>query len=154
MRIGVISDTHASELNDIASPIVEALKKVDLIVHAGDFTKISVLEGLRSVGPVKAVCGNMDSGNIKTILPQRELFVFGGKKIGLTHGSGAPWGITHRVRRLFDDVDDLDIIIYGHSHRANKEMIGKILLFNPGSARDSFGLLDINDCIKADIIKI
>jgi hypothetical protein len=154
MQIGVLSDTHADRLSDISPKIIKALENVDLIVHAGDFTNISVLEGLRSLGPVKAVCGNMDSGNIKTILPERELFEFGGKKIGLTHGSGAPWGITEGVMKLFDDVSDLEILIYGHSHRATKKMVGKTFLFNPGSARDSFGLLDIDDDIKADIIKL
>jgi len=154
MRMGVISDTHASGLNDIAPVILDTLSNVDLIVHAGDFTRISVLEGLRLMCPLKAVCGNMDSGNIKEVLTQRELFTFGGKRIGLTHGSGAPWGITHRVIKMFEDTHDLDIIIYGHSHKANREMIGKTLLFNPGSARDSFGLIDIDGGIRAEIINI
>ncbi|MCK4698107.1 MAG: metallophosphoesterase family protein, partial [Dehalococcoidia bacterium] len=38
MRIGVVSDTHVTELSEMAAPILAALTKVDLIVHAGDFT--------------------------------------------------------------------------------------------------------------------
>ena len=47
MRIGIISDTHVTTFDEIPAPIVTALGGVDLIVHAGDFTKRAVLEGLR-----------------------------------------------------------------------------------------------------------
>ena len=151
MRIGVVSDTHITELSELAAPILAALTKVDLIIHAGDFTGKAVLDGLKSMGPLKAVCGNMDSGELRKILPQKELFLVGGKKIGLTHGSGAPWGIANRVRNMFDDVD---IIIYGHSHKANNELVRGSLLFNPGCARNSFGLLTVDDEISAEIVRI
>lgn len=151
MRIGVVADTHVTELSEMAAPILAALTKVDLIVHAGDFTGKTVLDGLKSLGPLKAVCGNMDSGELKRILPQKELFVVNGKRIGLTHGSGAPWGIAGRVRTMFDDVD---IIIYGHSHKADKELVRGSLLFNPGCARNSFGLLTVDDEVNAKIVRI
>lgn len=151
MRIGVISDTHVKTLGEIPEPILIALAGVDLIAHAGDFTQRAVLDGLRSLGEVKAVYGNMDSGELKTMLPQKELFVASGKKVGLTHGWGAPWGIARRVRQMFGHVD---VIIYGHSHEPSNEYIEGSLLFNPGQARDSFGLLTINDEIKAEIIRV
>jgi hypothetical protein len=149
--IGVVSDTHVKELSEMAAPILAALAGVDLIVHAGDFTGKSLLDGLKSLAPVKAVCGNMDSGELRKILPQKELFVIGGRRFGLIHGSGAPWGIAGRVREMFDDAD---IIIYGHSHQAYKEFVRGSLLFNPGCARDSFGLLTVGDEITAEIVKI
>lgn len=151
MRIGVISDTHVRTFNEIPDSILIALSGADLIVHAGDFTERAVIEGLRTLGEVKAVFGNMDSAELKRTLPQKELFVLNGKKIGLTHGSGEPWGIARRVRQLFGDVD---LIIYGHSHEPNNQYIQGSLLFNPGRARDSFGLLTIDDEIKAEIIGI
>lgn len=151
MRIGIISDTHVTTFDEIPAPIVTALGGVDLIVHAGDFTKRAVLEGLRRLGEVKAVCGNMDSDELRGMLPHKELFVVNGKKIGLTHGSGGPWGIAGRVREMFSDVD---VIIYGHSHEPNNQFIRGSLLLNPGRARDSFGLLTINDDIKAEIIRV
>lgn len=151
MRIGVISDTHAKTFSEVPASILKSLTQVDLIVHAGDFTERAVLEGFKALGEVKAVCGNMDSSELKEILPQKELFVVRGKKIGLIHGSGGPWGISDRVRQMFSDVD---VIIYGHSHQACNQYIRGSLLFNPGRARDSFGLLTIDEEIKAEIIRI
>lgn len=151
MRIGVISDTHACTLSEVPDPILKALAEVDLIIHAGDFTERAVLEGLRKLGEVKAVHGNMDSDELKRMLPPKESFVVNGKKIGLTHGSGGPRGIAGRVREMFSDVE---LIIYGHSHEPANQYIRGSLLFNPGRARDSFGLVTIDDEIKAEIIRI
>ena len=151
MKIGVISDTHAKTLSDVPGAILTALTEVDLIVHAGDFTERAVLEGLSTLGEVKAVRGNMDSSELKRMLPQKELFVVNGKKVGLTHGSGAPWGIAGRVRKMFSDVD---VIIFGHSHEPCNSYIQGVLLFNPGQARDSFGLITIDGGIRADIVRV
>jgi putative phosphoesterase len=151
MIIGVIADTHATTIDDIPFKIRNALATVDLIVHAGDFTQKAVLDGLRSIKEVKAVAGNMDSGELKRILPQKELFTAGGKKIGLTHGSGGPWGIAERIREMFSGVD---LIIYGHSHQSWNQSIQGTLMFNPGRARDSFGLIHINDEIEGEIIAV
>ena len=151
MRIAVLSDTHVRTVNEIPERIRTALAGVDLIVHAGDFTENAVFEGLRALGEVRAVRGNMDSGELKRILPEKELFVANGKKLGLTHGSGGPWGIAGRIRQLFGDVD---LIIFGHSHEPYNQHLQGSLLFNPGRARDSFGLLIIEDEIKAEIITV
>lgn len=151
MKIAVLSDTHAKTVNEIPERIRAALTGVDLIIHAGDFTESVVLEELRALGEVKAVHGNMDSFDLKAMLPEKELFEISGKKIGLTHGSGGPWGIAGRIRQLFHDVD---LIIFGHSHEPCNQYFQGSLLFNPGRARDSFGLLTIDDEIKAEIIRL
>jgi len=151
LKIGVISDTHVRTVDEIPEKIRQALVEVDLIVHAGDFTARAVLDGLKTIGDVKAVAGNMDSVEIKGLLPLQELFVINGKKIGLIHGWGGPWGIADRIRDKFADVD---LIIYGHSHQSRKQFIRGSLLFNPGRARDSFGLITIGDEIKAEIIPV
>jgi putative phosphoesterase len=151
LRIGVISDTHTSSIDELPAKIIKTLTRVNLIIHAGDFTERAVLEGLKKLGKVKAVCGNMDSDELKKILPQKELFEVDHKKIGLVHGSGGPWGIAARVRELFGDAD---IIIYGHSHQPDNQYIGESLMFNPGQARNSLGLLTIEKEIKAEIIRV
>ena len=150
MKIGIISDTHAGEITDLALPIRQALTRVDLIVHAGDFIRMPILEGLRAMGRVEAVCGNMDCGEIKTSLPESKAFEIKGKRIGLTHGSGAPWGIAERVRSKFDAVD---IIIFGHSHQTYNRYVQGTLMINPGSAKSSYAILTINDEVRAEIFK-
>ena len=151
MRIGVISDTHVQTIEDIPPAIMKALEKVDLIIHAGDITERAVFEGLRELGEVKAVYGNMDSGELKRMLPDKRIIDVEGKQIGLVHGSGGPWGMEERVRLLFGEVD---IIIFGHSHLSFNEYIRGTLMFNPGRARDSFGILTIDKEIKAEILRV
>ncbi|HEY82515.1 MAG TPA: metallophosphoesterase family protein [Dehalococcoidia bacterium] len=151
MRIGVISDTHAMTADELPARVRMALAGVDLIVHAGDFTEKAVLDGLKALGEVKAVHGNMDSAELKRLLPEKELFVVKGRKVGLIHGSGGPWGIAGRIRQLFEDAD---VIIFGHSHEPCHLYLQGSLMFNPGRARDSFGLLTIDDEINAEIIRL
>jgi hypothetical protein len=151
MRIGVLSDTHIHLAEEISSEIIKAFSNVDFIVHAGDFVGSAVLEGLKRLGEVKAVRGNVDSMKLKSLLPDKETLVVGGKRIGITHGSGGPEGIEHRVRALFDDVD---IIIYGHSHMAKMKEIRGVLLFNPGPGYRSFGILTVEEDIKGEIVRI
>lgn len=88
--IGVLSDTHAASLNDLPDKTLAALAGVDMIIHAGDFTARNVLDELRQVTDVRAVHGNMDSDELRRLLPGKELFVLGGKRIGITHGWGSP----------------------------------------------------------------
>jgi uncharacterized protein len=151
MRLAVLTDTHVASMQELPGSMLKALADADLIVHAGDFTEIAVLEGLRALREVKAVCGNMDSITIKMVLPRKDLFVVAGKKVGIIHGWGTPLGIASRVRGEFDDVD---VIIFGHSHASCNERIRGALMFNPGRCRDSYGLLTIADNMSAEIVRI
>jgi uncharacterized protein len=151
VRLAVLTDTHVESLQELPGPMLKALADADLIVHAGDFTETAVLDGLRALREVKAVCGNMDSMNVRMSLPRKDLFVMAGKKIGLIHGWGTPLGIASRVRSEFDDAD---LIIFGHSHKSCHERIGGALMFNPGRCRDSYGLLTIAEDISAQIVRI
>ncbi|MBU2535037.1 MAG: metallophosphoesterase family protein [Chloroflexota bacterium] len=151
MKIGVISDTHAQTMEDIPWSILNAMEDVDLIVHTGDFTERAVLEGFRELGEVKAVYGNMDSGELKRMLPDKRTIEVAGRQIGLSHGSGGPWGMAERVRPLFGDID---IIIFGHSHLSFNEYIRGTLMFNPGRARDSYGIVTIEKEIEAEIVRV
>jgi putative phosphoesterase len=150
LKIGVLSDTHAYSIEDVPQKVVDSLSKVDLIVHAGDFTAMAVLDGLKKLGELKAVRGNMDSMEIRSKLPIKETIEVGGKRIGITHGSGGPWGIEQRVGKMFDRVD---VIVYGHSHESQNKVIDGILFFNPGKASNSFGILTIGEDVKGEIIR-
>ena len=151
MKIGVISDTHVQTIEDVPLAIMEALEDVDFIIHAGDIAERAVLEGFREIGEVKAVYGNMDSGELKRMLPDKRIIDVEGRQVGLVHGSGGPWGLEERVRPLFGEVD---VIIFGHSHLSFNEYIRGTLMFNPGRTRDSFGILTIEKEIKAEILRV
>ena len=151
MRIIVLADTHVNTLEYLPNKIIDAISRVDLIIHAGDFTDIQVLEELKQLREVKAVQGNMDSMELKTMLPVKEIFEIEGKRIGITHGSGSPWGIEERVKKMFES-DQIDIIVYGHSHQSQNTISDDILFFNPGNATDSFGILTINREAIGEII--
>ncbi len=152
MKIAVLADTHVNRLEHLPKKLIDALSTVDLIIHAGDFTDVRLLEELKRLREVKAVHGNMDSRELKTVLQVKEIIEIENKRIGITHGSGGPWGIEERVRKMFES-DRIDIIIYGHSHRSQNKVINDILFFNPGKATDSFGILMINGGAKGEIIR-
>lgn len=151
MKVGVISDSHVYSLVELPEKLVAALAEVDLIVHAGDFVAKGVLDGLKRLGEVRAVRGNMDSEELRRALPEKELLEIEGHRVGVIHGWGSPHGIDERVGNAFDEVD---IIIYGHSHHAQNETKNGVLFFNPGPARDSFGILTIEKEVSGEIIRL
>src|SRR5271168_4774349 len=57
MRIGVISDTHGL----LRPEVLTALAGVEHILHAGDIGDIAILDALRSIAPVTAIRGNIDT---------------------------------------------------------------------------------------------
>jgi len=151
MRIAVLADTHADKLEYLPKKIVDVISAVDLIIHAGDFTDIQLLKELKQLRDIRAVQGNMDSRELKAALPVKEVVEIENTRIGITHGSGAPWGIEERVRKVFES-DRVDIIVYGHSHQSQNKVINDILFFNPGKATDSFGIITIDGEAKGEII--
>jgi putative phosphoesterase len=162
MKIGVISDTHIRDNEKgIPKEILEGFKEVDMIIHVGDIIGLSVINTLKTICPtIKAVYGNMDDYDIKSRFPEKEIIKIGNHKIGVMHGYGHPNNLIDLLKDIFKD-DELDIIIFGHSHTAFNEKINNILFFNPGSPTDkifapynSYGIIEINDKIEAKIIKI
>ena len=60
-RIGVVADSHVGEcLASLPPEVGERLAGVDLILHAGDITDVSVLRHLGDIAPVVAVQGDHD----------------------------------------------------------------------------------------------
>lgn len=151
MKIAVLADTHVDSLEYLPKKLADALSTADLIIHAGDFTHVRLLRELKRLAEVKAVHGNMDSRELKTKLPAKEIVETGGRRIGITHGSGAPWGIEQRVREVFES-ERVDIIVYGHSHQCQNKVIDDIPFFNPGKAADSFGMITITGGAQGEII--
>lgn len=162
LRIGVISDTHIPDrAKEIPKKIMDDFKNVDMIIHAGDLVDLAVLEKLKSVcSNVKAVWGNMDPDNLKKMLPEKEILKVGKHKIGVMHGYGAPDNLIAKLSAIFKG-DGVDIIIFGHAHYSVNEKIDGVLFFNPGSATDkvfaaynSYGIIEVNDKIEAQVFKL
>lgn len=149
-RIGVLSDSHVRSLASLPRKVIDTMSSADLIVHAGDFVALHVYEELKNLREVKAVRGNMDEGDLRALLPETEILIIEGKKVGVIHGFGAPWGIEERIRAKFDEVD---VIIFGHSHISKNEVIGGVHFFNPGPAMHSCGIVEITGDVKGTIVK-
>jgi len=130
MKIGVISDTHIDEptpaLRDLAGGL---FSDVQMVLHAGDLTRIAVLEAFLDK-EVVAVSGNMDQYDVTGALPAKQIVSVDAYRIGLTHGWGSHGGIEERVREVFSDVD---AIVYGHTHEPANHLVSGVLLFNPGA---------------------
>ena len=103
MELAVLSDTHASNLESLPKAVLDALARVDLIIHAGDYTGKMLLDDLRSLGEFRGVYGNMDSSKIKSELQEVEVFEANGFRIGVTHPSegGSPFRLEKRVKKKF-----------------------------------------------------
>ena len=162
MLIGVISDTHIPERAASLPPdAFDAFREVDRILHAGDLTDISVLAELEAIAPVAAVFGNMDGPEARSRLKEKAVLEIGGARIGLAHGSGKPDDLPERMRLAFGR-DEVDAVVFGHSHRAFSQRLDGVLMFNPGSPTDtsfgrnrSVGLLRIGpDGIETKIVPI
>jgi len=158
MKLGVLSDTHLSEPHPEFKKVIEVhFRDVEKILHVGDFVNMSVAEYLSSQKELMAVCGNMDPPDIRKEFPQKRIIELAGFKIGLVHGGGPPFGIESRVRGEFDDVN---AIIYGHTHTPAHHQVKNIYFFNPGSPTRSFfrsptlGILHIGEKIEGEIIEL
>ncbi|MBS3905393.1 MAG: metallophosphoesterase family protein [Syntrophaceae bacterium] len=158
MKIGVISDTHLREPHPEFKKMIEFhFGDVEKIVHAGDFVDWSVAEYLSGLKELIAVCGNMDPYEIRKAFPQKQVIAFGGFRVGLIHGGGAPFGIESRIR---DEFDEVDAIVYGHTHAPANHRKKGVFFFNPGSPTRSFlhhatlGILRIAEKIEGEIIEI
>ncbi|MEW6033924.1 MAG: metallophosphoesterase family protein [Chloroflexota bacterium] len=154
----MVSDTHASDIDELSPEILDALRGVDLVVHAGDFTRRSVLEGLRRLGNFIGVHGNCDEAWLRKELPEKQVLDIAGKRVGITHGYGPPVGLEQRVAQ---ELPGAEVIIYGHSHVPRCESIHGVLYFNPGTSGErftaayrSFGIITIGRDITGEIIRL
>ena len=158
MKIGVLSDTHLSSITPALNAILDTyFKNVDLILHAGDIVGRPVYEFLQRKG-VEAVRGNMDEGELQTLLPIKKTLRVNEYRIGLIHGWGSAVGLENRISPEFSGIDCL---VYGHSHTPANHWSEGVLLFNPGSAfrsrfshKATIGILQINTTISGEIIEV
>jgi putative phosphoesterase len=158
MKIGVVADTHSLP---IPTQLISDFKSVNFIIHAGDFCAQREYDLFCKIKEVKAVWGNMDAPKLKKFFPRREIIDVDGVRIGVYHGEGPAAKTLDYVINEFKG-EDLQAVIFGHSHHAFNEVINGVLYFNPGSPNDtvvapfcSYGILEVkNKRITGKIIKV
>ena len=137
MLIAVISDTHLPRgARRLPAACLERIAGADLLLHAGDFVTLEVLRELEGLGPpVAAVHGNVDSGELRSLLPGERVMEVEGARIALVHEAGPRRGRLERMRRRFGG--RAEAVVFGHSHLPLHE-IGEdgFQIFNPGSPTD------------------
>ncbi len=129
MKIGLISDTH-DRLNE---NVFDIFKNVDIILHAGDIGKKTILDRLTEIAPVRAVYGNTDIYSIASTLPSRLNLKLEGMNILLTHNIGSIKNFVWKLKRG-DYLSPPDIIVYGHTHKPAFQNYMDYYFINPGSA--------------------
>ena len=131
---GVVGDTHVSPNRSalFLEPVVDLFRRsgVDLILHAGDAGHASVLQSLERVAATIAVRGNADSLDLIETLPDRVWIEVGSRTVLLLHGHH---GKTALKAARAAAAPDVDLIVFGHSHKPLIEREGRTILFNPGS---------------------
>ena len=140
MLLAVISDTHMPRgARRLPEPFEERIAAADLLLHAGDFSTLGVLRELETIGPpVIGVCGNVDSTELRALLPSERIVEAGGARIALLHDAGPRAGRLGRMRRRFRE--HADAVVFGHSHLPLHERDDDgFQIFNPGSPTERRG---------------
>ena len=127
VRVAVLSDTHGL----LRRTVVASIRDCGHIIHAGDIVKETDLDELRLYGSVYAVRGNND-------LWQPGLSTLAG--VLRFEIAGVSFLLTHDRYDVPRNLEGVQAVIYGHSHRYSQEARDGRLWLNPGSCgRARFG---------------
>ena len=120
VQIAVLSDTHGL----LRREVVAELQDCSHFIHAGDIIREKDLDELRLYGSVYAVRGNND------------LWLDGLQDLAHVlrfQIAGVSFVMTHDRYDLPRNLDGVQAVIYGHSHRYSEEWKDGRLWLNPGS---------------------
>jgi putative phosphoesterase len=134
MLIAVISDTHLPRgARRLPEACVERIAAADVLLHAGDFSTLEVLRELEAIGPpVLGVHGNVDSAELRRLLPAERVMEAEGARIAMVHDAGPRGGRVERLRARFGD--RANAVVFGHSHMPLHEQADDgFQVLNPGS---------------------
>jgi putative phosphoesterase len=120
--IGLISDTHGL----LREEALRALEGSELIIHAGDVGKPEIIDTLKTLAPVVAVRGNVDTEPWASALAETEIVEAGRATIYVLHD-------VHTLD-LSPAAADIHIVVSGHSHKPVRTERDGVLYINPGSA--------------------
>jgi putative phosphoesterase len=117
-RIAILSDTHGL----LRDSVIAELAAADCSIHAGDINTPYLVESMRSLTETYVVRGNNDKDWAEA-LP---------KSITVTI-EGVRFFIVHNNKDVPKNLTDVDVVVYGHSHKYFAEVINGVLFLNPGS---------------------
>lgn len=121
MFLGILSDTH----HLLRAEVLPALAGVDHILHAGDVGDPAILDALRTIAPVTAIRGNIDTRGPCAQLPATEAIELDGRLFYLIHSA-------HDLD-LNPAAAGIAAVISGHSHQPSITTHNGVLYLNPGS---------------------
>jgi uncharacterized protein len=137
MLIAVIADTHMPRgARRLPDACVERIAGADLLLHAGDFSTLEVLRELEAIGPpLLGVHGNVDSAELRRLLPEERVVEADGVRIAMVHDAGPRTGRLERMRRRFGD--RAEVVVFGHSHLPLHDQADDgFQILNPGSSTE------------------
>ena len=149
MKIGLLSDTHGW----LDSKILDFFKDCDEVWHCGDIGDLAVTDRLAANFNLRAVYGNIDGGEIRTMFAPTLIFDCEGVKTVMTHIGGYPGHYDAGLRTLLYD-ERPQLFVCGHSHIL-KVMFDKTLgclHINPGAA-GKYGFHKVRTAIRFVIEK-
>ena len=132
MKVLIFSDSH-TRLNYFQE--VMELEKPELVIFAGDHSTDALdISLVYEEIPFKIVRGNTDFSDRKT---EDELkFEINGKKVLLTHGHLQWVKSSLNELEIRAKEEEVDICIFGHTHRELEIEKDGILYLNPGALQD------------------
>ncbi len=136
MRLLLIADTHVPKrARDLPQRVWEEVARADVVVHAGDWVDIALLDALEARAARLVACwGNNDGADLRARLPDRADATLGGVRFTVVHETGAAAG---REARMATQYPDTDVLVFGHSHIPwDTTATTGLRLLNPGSPTD------------------
>ncbi|QMU63656.1 MAG: YfcE family phosphodiesterase [Flavobacteriaceae bacterium] len=130
-NILLLSDTHSY----IDAQLIKFVKQADEVWHAGDIGDMIVTDTIKKLKPLRAVYGNIDTNEARTIFPLDAKFTVEGVSVWMTHIGGHPYKYHHRIREALTKSPP-KLFICGHSHilKVQFDKRLKFLYLNPGAA--------------------
>jgi putative phosphoesterase len=132
----LISDTHVPKrARDLPHAVWAAIDDADVVVHAGDWVDIGLLDRLEERSRrLVAVYGNNDHGPFRQRLPEIARAEISGIRFAVVHETGDAKGREQRCAARFPDTD---VLVFGHSHIPwDTTAPTGLRLLNPGSPTD------------------
>jgi putative phosphoesterase len=135
-RLLLMADTHVPQrARDLPDALWRAVDEADVVVHAGDWVDVSLLDALESRSRRLVACyGNNDGPPLRERLPEVASVTVDGLPIAVVHETGAATGREERCEMAFPEAA---VLVFGHSHIPWDTTTARGLrLLNPGSPTD------------------